>query len=88
MTTIESNNNNNSANTGLNKLLPKSISSKRLRRKQIQGSDAAGQDDLPDNFIRSQPSRETLGSDETRSSGLAGDEDGNTSLQSFESDES
>ncbi|RBR21608.1 uncharacterized protein FIESC28_04876 [Fusarium coffeatum] len=77
----------NSSNTGLNKLLPKSISSKRLRRKQEREASGLSYDDASV-FAHSQSSRETLESDGTRSGHMAGDEDESTSQshQSFESD--
>ncbi|RGP64996.1 hypothetical protein FLONG3_9331 [Fusarium longipes] len=77
----------NSSNSGLNKLLPKSISSKRLRRKQDQEAARLSYDDVSV-FAHSQSSRETLESDGTRSGHIAGDEDEGTSQshQSYESD--
>lgn len=89
MATIESSSSSSSssANTGFNKLLPKPISSKRLRRKQGYNSEAPGHDEFPDDFGRSQPSYKTLESDGKRSRSLAGDEDGDMSLRSYESDD-
>ncbi|RBQ76085.1 hypothetical protein FVER14953_20143 [Fusarium verticillioides] len=75
----------NSSNTGLNKLLPKSISSKRLRKKQDREQPGLSYDDAGV-FAHSQSSRETLGSDGTRSEHIAGDEDEGTSHRSYESD--
>ncbi|KLO85397.1 GRAM domain-containing protein 2 [Fusarium fujikuroi] len=77
----------NSSNTGLNKLLPKSISSKRLRRKQDREQPGLSYDDASV-FAHSQSSRETLESDGTRSGHIAGDEDEGTSQshRSYESD--
>lgn len=77
----------NSSNTGLNKLLPKSISSKRLRRKQDREQPELSYDDASV-FAHSQSSRETLESDGTRSGHIAGDEDEGTSQshRSYESD--
>ncbi|KAM0344314.1 hypothetical protein ACHAPU_007672 [Fusarium lateritium] len=75
------------SNTGLNKLLPKSISSKRLRRKQDR--ELAGlSNDHSSVFAHSQSSRETLESDGTRSGHIAGDEDEGISQgqRSYESD--
>ncbi|KAF4973555.1 hypothetical protein FSARC_191 [Fusarium sarcochroum] len=72
----------NSSNTGLNKLLPKSISSKRLRRKHDRELAGLAYDDTGV-FGHSQSSRETLESDGTRSGNIAGDEDeGTTQSQS------
>ncbi|CAF3537067.1 unnamed protein product [Fusarium graminearum] len=77
----------NSSNSGLNKLLPKSISSKRLRRKQDREASGLSQDDVSV-FGHSQSSRETLESDGTRSGHIGGDEDEGTSQshRSYESD--
>ncbi|KAM5348357.1 hypothetical protein ACJ41O_008181 [Fusarium nematophilum] len=75
----------NGGSNGLNKLLPKSISSKRLRRKQEREVVGLGFDDA-DVFGQSQSSRETLESDGTRSGNLAGDEDEGISHRSHESD--
>ncbi|KAF4447917.1 hypothetical protein F53441_8619 [Fusarium austroafricanum] len=77
----------NSSNTGLNKLLPKSISSKRLRRKQDRELSGLSYDD-GSVFTHAQSSRETLESDGTRSGHIAGDEDEGTSqsYRSYESD--
>lgn len=77
----------NSNSTGLNKLLPKSISSKRLRRKQDRELAGLSHDDSSV-FAHSQSSRETLESDGTRSGHVAGDEDEGTSQSqhSYESD--
>ncbi|KAM0332003.1 hypothetical protein ACHAPQ_005799 [Fusarium lateritium] len=77
----------NSSSTGLNKLLPKSISSKRLRRKQDRELAGLSHDDSSV-FAHSQSSRETLESDGTRSGHAAGDEDEGTSQsqRSYESD--
>ncbi|EXA00629.1 hypothetical protein BFJ63_vAg2807 [Fusarium oxysporum f. sp. narcissi] len=77
----------NSSNTGLNKLLPKSISSKRLRRKQDREQPGLSYDDASV-FAHSQSSRETLESDGTRSGHIAGDEDEGTSQshRSYDSD--
>ena len=83
----------NSSNTGLNKLLPKSISSKRLRRKHDRELAGLAYDDTGV-FGHSQSSRETLESDGTRSGNIAGDEDEGTtqsqsqslSQRSYESD--
>ncbi|KAH6996464.1 hypothetical protein BKA56DRAFT_627959 [Ilyonectria sp. MPI-CAGE-AT-0026] len=68
-------------NNGLNKLLPKSISSKRLRKKQERDAEAPGQDD--DVRGRAKESRETLAS--TLSTNLADDEE-SRSYGSYESD--
>ncbi|KAM6520878.1 hypothetical protein FSOLCH5_005660 [Fusarium solani] len=73
----------NGSSNGLNKLLPKSISNKRLRRKQEREAGGLAYDDA-DVFGKS--SRETLESDGTRSGNLAGDEDEDTSHRSYESD--
>lgn len=70
-------------NNGLNKLLPKSISSKRLRKKQERDAEAPGQDD--DVRGRAKESRETLASDATLSTNLADDEE-SRSYGSYESD--
>lgn len=75
----------NGSSNGLNKLLPKSISNKRLRRKQERDVGGLAYDDA-DVFGNSQSSRETLESDGTRSGNLAGDEDEDTSHRSYESD--
>jgi hypothetical protein len=77
----------NSSNSGLNKLLPKSISSKRLRRKQDREAAGLSLDDSSV-FAHSQSSRETLESDGTRSGHIGGDEDEGTSQghRSYESD--
>ncbi|KAJ4149824.1 hypothetical protein NW754_001256 [Fusarium falciforme] len=75
----------NGSSNGLNKLLPKSISNKRLRRKQERDLGGLSYDDA-DVFGNSQSSRETLESDGTRSGNLAGDEDEDTSHRSYESD--
>ncbi|KAF4332787.1 GRAM domain protein [Fusarium beomiforme] len=77
----------NGSNTGLNKLLPKSISSKRLRRKQDREQPGFSYDDAIV-FAHSQSSRETLESDGIRSGHMAGDEDEGTSQshRSYESD--
>lgn len=71
-------------NSGLNKLLPKSISSKRLRRKQERESEEPGHDD-EDVRGRAKASRETLASDGTLSTNLADDEE-SRSYGSYESD--
>lgn len=70
-------------NNGLNKLLPKSISSKRLRKKQERDAEAPGQDD--DVRGRAKESRETLASNGTLSTNLADDEE-SRSYGSYESD--
>ncbi|KAF5027472.1 hypothetical protein F66182_433 [Fusarium sp. NRRL 66182] len=77
----------NSSSTGFNKLLPKSISSKRLRKKAERESAGLAYDDTSV-FGHSQSSRETLDSDGARSGHIAGDEDEGTSQshRSFESD--
>lgn len=71
-------------NNALNKLLPKSISSKRLRRKQGRDSEGPGPeyDELRG---RAKASRETLGSDGTASTNMADDEE-SRSYGSYESD--
>lgn len=71
-------------NNGLNKLLPKSISSKRLRRKQERDSEGPGHDD-EDLAGRELASRDTLESDGTLSTNLADDEE-SKSYGSYESD--
>ncbi|KAF4977083.1 hypothetical protein FZEAL_6361 [Fusarium zealandicum] len=76
----------NGSNSGLNKLLPKSISAKRLRRKYEREEAEELPYDDGHVFGHSQSSRETLESDGTRSGNLAGDEDEATSHRSFESD--
>jgi hypothetical protein len=69
-------------NNGLNKLLPKSISSKRLRRKQERDSEGPGHDN-DDLAGRELTSRDTLESD--LSTNLADDEE-SKSFGSYESD--
>ncbi|KAK7426913.1 hypothetical protein QQZ08_006505 [Neonectria magnoliae] len=71
-------------NNALNKLLPKSISSKRLRRRQGRDSEGPGPeyDELRG---RAKASRETLGSDGTVSTNMADDEE-SRSYGSYESD--
>ncbi|KAI5463178.1 hypothetical protein BGZ63DRAFT_412835 [Mariannaea sp. PMI_226] len=71
-------------NKGVNKLLPKSISSRRLRQKQKRDAEAPGNDD-EDLRGRTLTSHDALESDGTLSTNLADDEE-SKSFGSFDSD--